>query len=125
MLKIRPGTREDVLAFDGEEPKKAMKVIVGEEDGKIIGYGALVYQRGAVTGVIARLSPEARRHKVALHRVALMLMKMAREARLPNLVAIADPNEETAERWLMRLGFRHVGQDSLGKVYLWQRHSPS
>lgn len=87
-------------------------------DGEPAGIGG-TYHSDGMTVLFCRLTPEAKRKPVLLHKVALDLIRGARE-RGGRLVAVASPNEPTADRWLRRLGFEPAGRCDQGDLYAWK-----
>lgn len=108
----------DLEAFYGRPPDRTVRAIVGVVDGEIVGVGGVAYE-GRVRGAFCDLRPEAKRHKIALHKAALRVLAMAQETGVPQLVAVCTGDEPGAPRWLKRLGFRHVGSSSEGEVFVW------
>ena len=113
-LVIRPATKADLDTFYAGQPRPTISAYVGDLDGKIVGIGGLAYVYGRVN-IFCDLTKDARRFKIAMHRIGLMLMQQAMADGHRFVYADADMNEPTSDRWLRRLGFAHMG----GNFYRW------
>jgi hypothetical protein len=118
----RPG---DYEAFTGSPQPWTGRSVVMEHDGKILGMGSIVYQRGSLPGVRMEMTDEARRFPVSIHRAGKALMGIAERAGIPALVAVRDGNEKNSARWLSALGFEYRGESEAGEIWIWQRSSPT
>lgn len=117
-FEISPAEPSDFNDLDGP-PQLRVRAVTGRVGDEIIGIGGLVYLPDGLMGAFARLTPEARRRKVQLHKTALAMLESARARGIRQIVATADPTEPAAERWLERLGFRYVTTAADRKTYLW------
>ena len=97
-----------------------IKCITGIADGKVLGLGGLGFKPDGTVIAFAQLLPAARKYPAAIHRAGLQVMAMIRAARLPLVVAEAQPGNPAAERWLERLGFERV-EIAGHEAYVWQR----
>lgn len=90
--------------------------------GKVIGIGGIAFPPDGTVWAFVQQSAEAKRYPVAFHRAGLAAMKMIRAAGLGEVRATADRGNETALRWLRRLGFVEAGSPiSEDKVaFIWR-----
>ena len=100
---IRPGRPADWLAFYGEPPKRTVRPIVADLDGKILGVAGLERQHGFYVA-FSDISDDMRKHKTAMLRAGKMLVDMIKECRLP-VVGIQNKDEPTSINFLTHLGF--------------------
>lgn len=107
-INIRPATKADLDRFYADRPQRpTVSALVGEtDDGEILGIGGLAYVAGKVL-MFSDLTPEARKHKVSMHRIATMLVGQCRDA--GHKLVYAEGAEPTSERWLTKLGFERDG----------------
>lgn len=122
MLTIRRATRDDLLAFYGDEARAVTTTAwLGEADGKVLGIGGLRHQGGRVWA-FCDLREGAEAYPVALHKLALRTMAHVREHGPKYIYADMDTALETAPRWLERLGFVRLTAGDESTV-IWQWHS--
>jgi hypothetical protein len=103
-LVVRKATREDIQAFSNVTDFPTVKGVVGELNGKIIGFGGLARHRGRWYA-FCDLIPEARKFKITIARAAIRVFEEARRDGVKFVYAEMDQNEPTAPAWLARLGF--------------------
>jgi hypothetical protein len=101
-IKVRRATREDVVAFLGE-CRSSVEAFVALVDGKPVGLGGLLFDRGRVYA-FSDLSEAVRKYPKTIHKTALAVMRAARAGGHRYVFATRDQNEPTALRWLARLG---------------------
>ena len=118
-LILRPGTQRDYLAFYGKPPLYSAKTLVADLDGTIIGVAGIEYRRGFLYA-FSDLTPEIRQFRKALVRAGDWLLRQMIQAGVP-VAAVANPNEPTAQAFLTRIGFVHVGATVDGEVYEWRK----
>lgn len=101
---VRHATQEDLDAwFDGELPF-SMRAAVLVDGGRVLAIGGIGYAQGHMQ-LFSQVADEARAHKVALGRLAVLVRSMIRGP----VLAIQDCAEPTAARLLEWCGLRHVG----------------
>lgn len=120
---IRPANPGDYEAFSGEPQRWTGRSVVMEYQGRVLGIGSIVYQRGSLPGVRMEMSDEARRFPVSIHRAGKMLIAMAERTGIPAMAAIRDAGEKNSAKWLASLGFTQAGTCEEGEVWIWQRSS--
>lgn len=113
---MRRATRADVVAFLGE-CRSSVEAYVALVDGKPVGLGGLLFDRGRVFA-FSDLSDAVRKYPKTIHKAALAVMRVARDGGHRYVFATRDANEPTAMRWLARLGFRPVDSDA--RLMLWR-----
>lgn len=107
MNELRWATPEDIDAFYGKRPPQTVRAMILEIDGVVVGIGGLTSEPGQAVAFID-LKPEAKQHKKALVRALRTgYDKLMRDNKLP-IIAVADPNEPTAEGLLKHFGFEHM-----------------
>jgi hypothetical protein len=88
--------------------------------GRIIGIGGIGFRPDGTVIAFVAMGDEARKYPAAIHRAGLMAMAMIRLSGAPLVIAEPQPNNPTAERWLMRLGFEPA--DISGqRFFIWER----
>lgn len=124
-VELRPTIAADLPHVIGEPLPHRIRATTAMVDGKVIGVGGIGYRPdGTVVAFVAR-APGVAGYPVALHRAARMTLRAARASGIPTILAEADPTVEAAERWLVRLGFVHVGTSVNNKaLYAWHRGAP-
>lgn len=123
MAAIRPARPDDFLAFLGHSLPYRSRAFAVEDGGNLLGIGGLAYLPDGTIGAFVHQVAGARQcHKITMHKAGLMIMQLARELGIPRVVAMADPDVDTAVAWLKRLGFveRHVGGHT---AYVWERQN--
>ena|SRR5688572_18600318 len=107
MSELRWATPEDIDAFYGKRPPQTVRALVLEIDGIVMGIGGLTSEVGQVVAFID-LKPEAKKYKKSLVRALWTgYEKLMRGNKVP-IIAVADPNEPTAEGLLKHFGFEHM-----------------
>ena len=117
-LEVVPATRALLTEYYGEPPTKSQRAWVGLLGGKPAGVAGFLFHGQYIT-LFSDLKPEIRPHKKEIWRASAFIMEQAKRYKTP-VLAIADPDEPTAPRFLSRLGFTFVGSCSDGDVYQWQ-----
>lgn len=108
-VELRPTIPAD-LAFVSDKPlPHRIRAITGELDGRVIGIGGLVYKTDGTVWASLVICDEARRYKLSLHKAALLLIRMARQAGHRVLYSELAENEPGAAAWHQRLGFVNCG----------------
>lgn len=112
---IRTGTRQDVLAFLGQEFPHTARIWVGEVDGEIHAiWGWYLY--GMSTVAFMDMDQMGARYPVTIMKAAKDFMR-----RLPKpAVCFADADRDTARAFLERLGWEHSGPTEHGEMYACQ-----
>lgn len=112
---------EDFAALEpllgGKHPYRA-RTLTATADGKVLGVGGLVYLPDGTTWASVVMSDEARRYPTAIHRAGLAAMKMIRRSGARRVFARAEDGNNTARRWLMRLGFTEVADSD--RIFVWR-----
>lgn len=117
-IELRPAKPGDFEAVCGRPLPFRVKAWTGEEDGQPIGMGGIGFQPDGTHVAFLCVKPGARRYKVTLHKAALLTLSEARKLGIKRLVALADPEIEQAEPWLLRLGFKPV-ELAGERVFVW------
>lgn len=112
-LEVRPATAADVVAFYGEPQSATIRAVVALEDGKPIGIAGIARKCGVLM-MFSEMKPEMRKYPKQMLKAAKKLMTLIEG--LP-VLAVADPNEPTAERLLRHLGLDYIGHCSEGEVF--------
>lgn len=104
---MRPTIAEDLPYLIGSQPlPHRIKATTALVEGRIVGIGGLGFRADGTVIAFVMMNDHARRYPAAIHRAGLLTMKMIRDMKLRRVVAQADPEQPSAERWLERLGFR-------------------
>lgn len=99
-------------------PYRARALTAFEGD-KILGIGGIAMLPDGTALAFLHLAEGAERKSVTLHKAALKILADAKARGIRTIVAQADPCRDTAERWLMRLGFEPV-KVGTERVWKWQ-----
>lgn len=101
---VRPATSADLAAFSTAPTWGTIRAIVAETDGKVIGIAGLAYQ-GEHVIAFSEIRDELRRYPVTIMRAARRVLRMLDGT---GALAVANPEEQGARRFLTRLGFATV-----------------
>lgn len=118
-LVIRPTIVGDFEAFKAEAPPYRVKAWTAELDGEIIGIGGLAFPPRLPPIAFTEIGDAARKHPVALHKTGKRFMAEVKAMGIPKIVATTDASNETARRWLERLGFVEAGEADGKRVHTW------
>lgn len=122
-IELTPATeadcREAMRMFSGQERPIPMRVaaIAGRMDGKLLGVGGILFRPDGFRVAFLDVGDEGRRYPVALHKAALKVIEMAKQAKVRRLVATSFGMHPKSPRWLIRLGFRAQALDG-GTAYV-------
>ena len=122
-VELVPATEEDcreaMRMFSGFESPMPMRVlaIAGRVDGKLLGVGGIAFRPDGFRVAFLDVGDEGRGYPVALHKAALKVIEMAREAKVHRLVATTTSMHPKSPKWLIHLGFRVEMFDG-GMVYV-------
>jgi hypothetical protein len=105
VIEVRPSTSDDVARFFPDPLPWRIRAMTMLKDGVIVGIGGLAYLPDEAIGMFAKLTDEARKARISLHRAGLAMMGEVRMLGFERVVAMADPQEPAAERWIKRFGF--------------------
>ena len=120
MLEIRPSLPEDFKSFSDQNLPHRVEAITVLVDGEIAGVGGLGFQENCPVTAFLCAKPEyVKKYPLTLHKCAKLVVEMARKKAIRKLVALADCNIESSERWLLRLGFKPQIVGDL-KLFIWQ-----
>lgn len=110
-VEIGAATEEDFVRFTTERYGAAAPLqhraiaLAARLDGRILGIGGVTFTPDGGRWAFCDLSEEAYRYPVAMHKAALMTMRLAKERGIRRLVATALSGHPAGDRWLRRLGF--------------------
>ncbi len=117
MIAIRPMVANDVQKLYGEPLRVTVRGITAEENGRVLGIGAIYPSDGCtvlICCINSRIRPLSFRHAKALLEGARQILAMAFETRLPVRV-VADRRQTRAVALIKHLGAHHVEKD----IYEW------
>lgn len=89
---------------------------VYEEQGEVIGMGALVHNSNR-PWLVLDITERARHRKVTMHRIARMVVKVGL-AVFGEVFVMRDQDEPGSEKWLGRLGFVDTGETHRGEIVM-------
>ena len=116
---IRPATREDLKAVDGEAPAKTTRALAAVEGEEVIAIWG-IYPQNSRYVLFSSLSPKFKACKrnfiVGIESVRQLL---ASRPWMP-VIAEADPDIPGSDVLLKHMGFDHV----FGRVYQWHGSKP-
>ena len=108
-------TMAHATEFFGHKPVHTMRGYAVVLDGKPVALGGIHYQCGVLCAFL-EIKDELRPYKTTIARMALKIRDVfdGKEG-----MAVASPNEPTADRFLKWIGFEHIGSCADGEVYKW------
>lgn len=117
---IHPVTAEELARFCARGPEHRAVGLIGFVDGKFVGAGGFDYCDSGEVVAWCKVTPEVKRHRVALWRCCLRMLDAAREAGHKRILAVASPIIPTAPVFLARLGFKEVGTRYGMRLFVWE-----
>lgn len=106
---VRNATPDDLQEYAGNMPPCQLRAMVGEIDGKIVGIGGLAFLKNGSVLIFLNADDIVReKGRWSLYRSTKKLIEAAVARGLRRINAIKSNEIEAAERFLMRLGFRHT-----------------
>jgi hypothetical protein len=103
-------TDADFLAFYKREAPEIWLGVCNKEGERITGFGAVIWNEwGCACGYVDRKGPLS---PFMMHRAALAVMDSLRKAGEPHLSVLCDGSIPGARKWLERLGFRPLEDNS-------------
>lgn len=114
---LRTATLEDVKEVYGKRHQRSMYALVIEIDGAVEGIGGIYYDQDKAVA-FCNLSEKVKSYPVALYKASRKVTAFINSLKLP-AIAIADPAQESSERFLTHLGFIKTGTSAAGEVYEW------
>jgi hypothetical protein len=115
-VTLRPTVPEDLPFCIGEPLPHRIQAITALAGDQVIGVGGLGFRPDGTVIAFVQMLDQAKAYPAAIHRAGLMAMAMIERARVPLVIAEAQPDNPAAERWLLRLGF-----EPLDGVFVWRR----
>lgn len=115
-LDVRIATKSDFIELHGRAPAYKMRAYSASIDGRVVGMAGIQYVNGHSIA-FCDTGYEIKKYKVSLWKFALKSLELLSDERRP-IYSFADPNEESAHRWLERIGFEQLEGDE----YIWPRH---
>jgi hypothetical protein len=119
-MKMRPATREDIIALTGKPPETMMRAFVAEHDGEVLAVGGLYYCDGSAIA-FSTMADKMRTHRKSIMRYAVKLTELFNASAVP-VRAICSGKEANAPAFLERLGFVPERQSAIGDIYIWGAH---
>lgn len=101
---VRHATADDLAAWFGGEMPFSMRAAVLVDGAQVLAIGGIGYARGHMQ-LFSQIKEEARQHKIALGRLAVLVRSMIRGP----VLALQDCTEPTSSRLLEWCGLREVG----------------
>lgn len=116
MVKVRPATAADILAYYGEPCRHTMHAVVLEKSGLLVGIIG-VFDRHGHKMVFSEYRPElgADIRSFAVRRAAVAMVRLAIASKLP-VFSVKEEESDVLER----LGFERVS----GDLYKWPSSPP-
>ena len=114
-VTVSLATVDDYEELMGSSPAYTFKGISFFLDGVLAGIGGVQYIKQCPV-VFSNIKEGVKVNKATIYRCALEIMKLAKTLGVP-VYAFADRKIITSERLLSKLGFVHVGTDTVGEVY--------
>lgn len=114
---LRPARARDVVKFTRYYLPARYVGIVCEEDGEVIGMGAIIIGDKDRPWVVLDVTPRMREKKVTLHRVGRLIVDAGVKA-FGKVYVMQDRREPTSKAWLERLGFRETGEVHRGEIVM-------
>jgi len=112
---FRPATAGDFIALQGKPPESTVRAHVAEHDGQVLAAFGVYYTNG-ITVAFTIMGDGMRKHRKSIMRFARFVM--AKIAAMPGpIYALCSRTEETAPRFLARLGFEFMSESDAGDLY--------
>ncbi len=111
MIKVRPATSADILAYYGEPCRYTMHAVVIEKAGQVVGIIGVVtkdFRKILFSEYTPELGDDIR--SFAVRRAAIQMAKLAISSKLP-VFSVKEPDSDVLDR----LGFERVH----GDLYTW------
>lgn len=110
-IDVRPATREDVIRNYGS-CDFTLFAYVGELNGDIVGFGGVVLAGGRAIAFY-EIDDRLRERPVFLTKMALLVLRRARQAGHRHIFCIPEPGEPRARPWLEKIGFVDTGNGAM------------
>ena len=110
-VELVPATAADcesaAIALYGKVTAIPVRIaaFAGKLDGRVLGVGGVAFYPNGARVAFCDVGDEGRRHKIALHKAALMTIQLARALRVRRLLVTVNGMHEKTPRWIERLGF--------------------
>lgn len=114
---LRPARAMDMVKFTKYVLPRHFSGIVCEEDGEVIGLGAIIVGDLGRPWVVLDMTERMRHKKVTLHRVGRQIVKAGLQV-FDAVYVLQSQTEPTAKRWLERLGFKETGELHRGEIVM-------
>jgi hypothetical protein len=111
--------REAMRLFTGKEWPIPMRVmaIAARVEGRLLGVGGIAFRPDGYRVAFLDVGDEGRSYPVALHKAALKVIEMAKDAKVRRLIATTTGMHPKSPKWLVHLGFRVEMFDG-GMIYV-------
>lgn len=118
-MKVVPLTQELLDGYFGHPVGLRIKGYAAVEGDQVMGVGGVVFwPSSAITGFMD-VKPEARRHKLLMHKTALRLLADWRAMGGKTLRIFCDAKVPRSREWATRLGFEPLTED-LDAAWIWR-----
>ena len=114
---LRPCRAIDMVHFTKWHLPERYAGIVCEEDGELIGLGAIIIGDKKRPWVVLDVTPRMREKKVTLLRVGRLLVELG-VGQFGKVYVMRDQREPRSKEWLERLGFRETGEVYRGEIVM-------
>ena len=110
-VEIVPATRDDIitamLELYGEVRDIPLRVMAfaGRYGNRVLGVGGVAFYPNGARVAFCDVGDEGRKHKIALHKAALMTIEAAKAMKVRTLLVTTDGMHDKTPAWLLRLGF--------------------
>lgn len=121
-VALEPATAADFEALVGRQrPPVRMRALTAKLGEQPIGIGGFLFMPDGSVWASMLVLPDGRKYPAAILRAGVMAMRLARKLKLREVWAKPDAGEPAAERYLVRLGFKRVGDDDGGEpLFRWR-----
>jgi hypothetical protein len=119
-VEFRPTIASDLPHLTDKPLPFRIRAMTALIDGNVHGVGGIGFMPDGTVVGLAQMTNEMRKHKFALHRMAVKFLADLKQSGIRELVTLADTTvAPSAENWLRHLGFEPVERNGV-RVFLWQ-----
>lgn len=116
---MRTATQDDLKHFFGDKMRKTIRAWSAYRDGELLGIGGVVLQRHNIIA-FSVIADDAEVSSREIWETAKDMMEKIKRLQYPVMYAVADNNQDSAPRFLKRLGFKKEAKGQMGDIYKWQ-----
>ena len=117
-ITTRPGDKADLLALHPEGLPHTCRIIAVCDGDKTIGVCGVMH--GQQLHAFSYISDELREYPAAIYRAGVKLVELMGRYNAP-ILAEADKTQRRSAEFLLRLGFREIGEWKGQRLFIWEK----